>query len=106
MIFAPPFASIALVNVDTPEVTIIPEAKVAIPINVEIPLTFNSVNVFGEFEIAVSNVAVVTASKDEIFLSPNVELKTSVTPIETEVAVATPLMLRLLPETLSNTKSS
>ena len=56
--------------------------------------------------MAASIVAVVVASKDVIFLSVNVELKTSVTPIETEPAVATPLILRLVPLTLSNTKSS
>ena len=69
IISTPPFASIALVNVDTPEVTIIPEAKVAIPTNVEIPVTFRSVNVFGAFAIADSIVDVVTASSDAIFFN-------------------------------------
>ena len=73
----PLFASIALLNVDIPASTTIPEAKVAIPIKVEIPLTLRSVKVFGAFEIAVSIVDVVTASKETIFFNWRVELITS-----------------------------
>ena len=68
-------------NVDTPAKTLIPEAKVAIPIKVETPLTFKSVNVFGAFEIAVSIVDVVTASNDAIFFSSRVVLITSLLPM-------------------------
>ena len=95
--FAPPFASIALVNVDTPEVTIIPEAKVAIPTNVDIPVTFKSVNVFGPFEIAVSIVDVVTASKDTMFFNSRAELNTSVSPMKIDPKVPIPDILTCLP---------
>ena len=66
-----------MLNVDIPASTTIPEAKVAIPIKVEIPLTLRSVKVFGAFEIAVSIVDVVTASKETIFCNWRVELITS-----------------------------
>ena len=69
-----------LVNVDIPE-TRIPDAKVAIPTKVEIPVIFKSVNVFGAFAIAVSIVDVVIASKETIFFNSRAELTTSVPPM-------------------------
>ena len=84
--------SVAVVtpSVVTPETTCIPEANVAMPINVEIPLIFRSVNVLGAFETAVSIVLIVIASKDSIFWSCLSLLITWVDPILTENDVDIP----------------
>ena len=47
---------------------------------VETPATFKSVNVFGAFETADSIVAVVVASREEIFFNCPAELTISVDP--------------------------
>ena len=87
---SPASMSTAALNVDTPETTWSPAAYVAIPMKVDTPLIFKSVNVFGATSIAASIVAVVVASKEAIFWSSLPLLITCVAPILRDATLVIP----------------
>ena len=94
-------------KVETPDLMSIPVENVAIPINVEIPVTFKSVKLLGPTLIACSIVLIVIASSDAIPLKRIPLSIISVVPMPNDLALTTPVTLisELKPENPVTNKS-